>query len=466
MADLRADRYIEGSAVGLDLYRSVADLPIVSPHGHIDVRLLADPAARLDPPGRLFVTADHYVVRMLYSQGVPLERCGLGGAEVDDRAVWQLLADNVHLFALTPTGLWLRETLATVFGIEEQLDSASAETIYARVEEQLATPAFAPRALLDRFRVECLSTTDAAGSSLAEHRALADCRARRFASGRPFVPTRSSRSMRPAGARRSPSSRLPRAARSATTRRSSRCSPNGAPRSRRSARPRPITRQRAPTPRGLPTREASCIVRGGARRHGLARRRAPLRGAHAQRVRADELRRRARDAAPHRQPARPQRSARRTVRARHRRGHPGCDRLDARAAPTARGVRQRPRLRRHSVHARREHLQPRAGAARGPLSRRLARLPVVVPRQPGGHRPVPRPGHRDGRALQPRRLRRRRPRPDRASGAARPVAAPHVRLARPEGRRRLPRRGRGAPASRGSSPTGSFAARTGWTRSR
>ena len=178
MAGLRADRYIEASELGFDLYRGVAELPIVSPHGHIDVRLFADPAARLDPPGRLFVTADHYVVRMLYSQGVPLELAGLrmrdgGDAGVDDRAVWQLLADNVQLFALTPTGLWLRETLATVFGIEEQLGPASAETIYARIEEQLSTPAFAPRALLDRFRVECLSTTDSAGSSLAEHRALA-----------------------------------------------------------------------------------------------------------------------------------------------------------------------------------------------------------------------------------------------------------------------------------------------------
>ena len=173
MAHLRADRYIAASPVGLDLYRGVADLPIVSPHGHVDVRLLADPGARLDPPGRLFVTADHYVVRMLHSQGVPLERCGVGGAEVDDRDVWQLLADNVHLFALTPTGLWLRETLSTVFGIEQELDSGSAQAIYARVEEQLATPAFAPRGLLDRFRVESLSTTDPAGSSLAEHRALA-----------------------------------------------------------------------------------------------------------------------------------------------------------------------------------------------------------------------------------------------------------------------------------------------------
>jgi len=168
------DRYIEGSALGLELYRAVAELPIVSPHGHIDARLFADPAARLDPPGKLFVTADHYVVRMLYSQGVPLERAGLGEADVDDRAVWQVLADNVHLFALTPTGLWLRETLATVFGIEERLDPGTAQAIYAGVEEQLASPAFAPYALLDRFRVECLSTTDAAGSPLAEHRALAE----------------------------------------------------------------------------------------------------------------------------------------------------------------------------------------------------------------------------------------------------------------------------------------------------
>ena len=159
----------------------------MSPHGHIDARLLADPEARLDPPGRLFVTTDHYVVRMLYSQGVSLERAGLrsrdgSDADVDDRAVWQVLADNVHLFALTPTGLWLRETLATVFGIEERLDSSSAASIYAVVDEQLSTPAFAPRAVLDRFRVECLSTTDAAGSALADHRTLVEalpgCRVR------------------------------------------------------------------------------------------------------------------------------------------------------------------------------------------------------------------------------------------------------------------------------------------------
>lgn len=174
MAALKPDRYIEAPALGLELYREVAELPIVSPHGHVEARLFADRATRLPPPGGLFVTADHYVARMLYSQGVPLERLGFGQDGADDRAVWQTLADQIRLFSLTPTGLWLGETLASVFGIDDRLDSASAQTIYDRIEEQLAAPAFAARALLDRFGIECLATTDPAGSGLDDHRAAAD----------------------------------------------------------------------------------------------------------------------------------------------------------------------------------------------------------------------------------------------------------------------------------------------------
>jgi glucuronate isomerase len=165
-----------------ELVESVAELPILSPHGHVDVGVFAD-GARLDPPGRLFVTGDHYVLRLLYSQGIPLERLGVppldGSAyEHDDRAVWRLLAQHFTLFAGTPTGYWLRDTLRTVFGIEERPGPATADAIYDAVEEQLASPAFAPSALLDRFRVECLATTDPAGSTLAEHAALGDPRIR------------------------------------------------------------------------------------------------------------------------------------------------------------------------------------------------------------------------------------------------------------------------------------------------
>jgi glucuronate isomerase len=161
--DESPDRYIEGGGLGLDLYREVAELPLVSPHGHIDVRLFSRPAARLEPPGHLFVTSDHYVVRMLYSQGVPLD-----ATRGDDRDVWRLLVDNADLFALTPSGLWLRETLVRVFGLHElSLDA------YDAIEAQLASPEFAPRALLDRFDVECLATTDPAGAPLDDHMGLA-----------------------------------------------------------------------------------------------------------------------------------------------------------------------------------------------------------------------------------------------------------------------------------------------------
>ena len=159
----RPDRYIEGGELGVELYRELADLPLVSPHGHIDVQLFSRPGARLDPPGSLFVTSDHYVVRMLYSQGVPLE-----ATRGDDRDVWQLLVDHADLFALTPSGLWLRETLAGVFGIDELTTEA-----YDAIEAQLASPELAPHALLDRFDVECLATTDSATAPLDSHEGLA-----------------------------------------------------------------------------------------------------------------------------------------------------------------------------------------------------------------------------------------------------------------------------------------------------
>jgi glucuronate isomerase len=171
------------------LYASVAELPIVSPHGHIDAELFLD-GARLEPPGRLFVTGDHYVLRLLYSRGVPLERLGvrpLDGSsyERDDRAVWRLLAEHVHLFAATPSGLWLRETLANLFDVEERLTAASADRVYDAVEERLASPGFAPRALLERFRVEVLATTDPASSPLAAHRTLRDAGIRVIPTFRP-----------------------------------------------------------------------------------------------------------------------------------------------------------------------------------------------------------------------------------------------------------------------------------------
>jgi glucuronate isomerase len=157
----------------------VADLPIISPHGHVDPRLLADEDATFGTPTELLIIPDHYVFRMLYSQGIPLEALGIpradgGPVEHDHRQIWQIFADNFRLYHGTPTGTWLAHEIHVVFGIEEKLTSQTAQAIYDQVEARLATPEFRPRALFERFNIEVLCTTDAATDPLPYHQAICD----------------------------------------------------------------------------------------------------------------------------------------------------------------------------------------------------------------------------------------------------------------------------------------------------
>ncbi|MCX7855582.1 MAG: glucuronate isomerase [Anaerolineae bacterium] len=160
-----------------ELYESVAGLPIFSPHGHVDPRLFADPNATFGSPADLFIIPDHYVTRMLYSQGIPLESLGVPRAdgepvESDHRQIWRLFCAHFHLFRATPSGFWLRHELSQVFGIDEAPSAANADRLYDEISEKLASPEFSPRALFERFRIEVLATTDAATDTLEHHRAI------------------------------------------------------------------------------------------------------------------------------------------------------------------------------------------------------------------------------------------------------------------------------------------------------
>jgi glucuronate isomerase len=161
------------------LYDETRALPIVSPHGHVDPAVLAGNEPFADPTS-LIITPDHYILRMLYSRGVPLESLGvtpidgaLPFAETDPRKIWQTFADYWHLFRATPTRAWLEYELRDVFGIKQSLDSESAPAIYDSIVERLQSPEFRPRALLKRFNIEVLATTDAATDTLDHHKALA-----------------------------------------------------------------------------------------------------------------------------------------------------------------------------------------------------------------------------------------------------------------------------------------------------
>ncbi|MFQ1702811.1 glucuronate isomerase [Loktanella agnita] len=160
------------------LYDSVSDLPIISPHGHCDPSWFAE-NARFPDPAALFVVPDHYVFRMLVSQGVPMADLGVprvdgGPVETDPRAIWRRFAAHFHTLRGTPSAMWLTHAFVHVFGIEAPFTAQTADRFYDHIEAQLATDDFRPRALFDRFNIEALATTEGALDDLAHHKAIRD----------------------------------------------------------------------------------------------------------------------------------------------------------------------------------------------------------------------------------------------------------------------------------------------------
>lgn len=162
--------------IARELYQQVQHLPLISPHGHVEPRLLAENSPFPDPT-ELILIPDHYIYRLLYARGIPLEKLGIptldgSPVETDHRRIWQIFADNFYLFAGTPTGYWLTHEFSEVFGIPEKLNSANAQKIYDQIQECLARPEFRPRALFEKFNIEVLTTTDGAADSLSYHQQI------------------------------------------------------------------------------------------------------------------------------------------------------------------------------------------------------------------------------------------------------------------------------------------------------
>ncbi|WP_426507360.1 glucuronate isomerase [Dactylosporangium sp. McL0621] len=162
-------------AIARELYRHVAGAPIISPHGHVDPKLLVENQPFSDP-ATLLVTRDHYVTRLLHAAGVQLDRLGAGQDPLPEsvaRSIWRLLCEHWGAFAGTPVRYWLESELFDIFGVREQPTVASADSIYDEIVGCLARAEFLPRALFDKFGIEVLATTDDPCDDLSAHRALA-----------------------------------------------------------------------------------------------------------------------------------------------------------------------------------------------------------------------------------------------------------------------------------------------------
>ncbi|MEV6631039.1 glucuronate isomerase [Actinoplanes sp. NPDC051470] len=165
--------------IARELHAVAAALPLICPHGHVDPALLAEDRPFPDP-ARLLVVPDHYVTRMLLSQGIRPGRLGVPArdgsdepVETDGRVIWRLLAENWHLFRGTPSRLWMERTFAGVFDVHTPLRAETADDIYDAIAARLAEPAFRPRALFQQFGIETLATTESPLDDLATHAKLA-----------------------------------------------------------------------------------------------------------------------------------------------------------------------------------------------------------------------------------------------------------------------------------------------------
>lgn len=179
---LHEDRFFDPDPgvrrIARTIHEGIRDLPIISPHGHVDPRILAEDLP-FPEPAALIVVPDHYILRMLYSRGIALDGLGVkdletGSVETDARAIWRAFAENYHLFLGTPTGVWINHTLYEVFGVSRKPSSETADTLYDQIAERLKSPEYRPRALYERFGIEILATTDAATDDLEHHRAIRD----------------------------------------------------------------------------------------------------------------------------------------------------------------------------------------------------------------------------------------------------------------------------------------------------
>jgi len=195
--------------IARELYESVKNVPIVSPHGHVDPKLFAYPDISFGNPTELIIIPDHYLYRMLYSQGISLESLGIPTldnkinietdknensiihkynstikgeledkneikerVEEDPKKIWQIFAENFYLFRGTPSSIWLNYEFSEVFGIKYKLTKETAMEIYDEINEKLKLPEFKPRNMFDKFKIEVLATTDEATSTLKYHRAI------------------------------------------------------------------------------------------------------------------------------------------------------------------------------------------------------------------------------------------------------------------------------------------------------
>ena len=136
----------EQRSIARKIYGETKDLPLICMHGHVEPEVFADDSPFADP-AQLLIVPDHYVFRMLASQGIEPARLGVprldgGPVETDSRKIWRTFCENWKLFRGTPSRYWLEHELVEVFGVDQVPSAETADAIYDQIAACVADPKF------------------------------------------------------------------------------------------------------------------------------------------------------------------------------------------------------------------------------------------------------------------------------------------------------------------------------------
>ncbi len=157
-----------------EIYESVSEMPIISPHGHVDPVLLLDDRPLGEPTSAL-IRPDHYITRLMHTHGFDYDGLNFG-KELDlnqGEAIFLDFARFLPMMAGTTVAYWLDEQLSDNFNLSYEQVVTSPKDSYSQIAKSLSSSKFRPSEILNRANVAVLATTDSYGSDLSVHSEIA-----------------------------------------------------------------------------------------------------------------------------------------------------------------------------------------------------------------------------------------------------------------------------------------------------
>ncbi|MDX2442684.1 MAG: glucuronate isomerase [Bacteroidales bacterium] len=155
-----------------DLFHNFSEkLPIIDYHCHLPVEDIARNRTFTNIT-EAWLKGDHYKWRAMRANGIPEEYCtGKTSTDLEKFKKW---AETVPYTLRNPLYHWTHLELKRYFGIEELLNSDSAEKVFNETNEKLQEANYSCRGLLKKMNVEVVCTTDDPVDSLEFHKQLKD----------------------------------------------------------------------------------------------------------------------------------------------------------------------------------------------------------------------------------------------------------------------------------------------------